>query len=49
MKQFDISTDSTCDLYADEYKELDVSVGKLNYTIEKNGVLTEYLDDFKCY
>ena len=49
MKQFDISTDSTCDLYADEYKDLDVSVGKLNYTIEKNGVLTEYLDDFKCY
>ena len=49
MKLFDISTDSTCDLYADEYKELDVSVGKLNFTIEKNGVLNEYLDDFKCY
>lgn len=49
MKQFDISTDSTCDLYADEYKDLDVSVGKLSYTIEKNGELKEYLDDFKCY
>lgn len=49
MKQFDVSTDSTCDLYANEYKELDVSVGKLSYTIEKNGELKEYIDDFKCY
>lgn len=49
MKQFDISTDSTCDLYADEYQKLDVYVGKLNYTIEKKGDLNEYVDDFKCY
>lgn len=49
MKQFDISTDSTCDLYADEYQKLDVYVGKLNFTIEKKGVLNEYTDDFKCY
>lgn len=49
MKQFDISTDSTCDLYADEYQKLGVYVGKLNFTIEKKGVLNEYTDDFKCY
>lgn len=49
MKKFDISTDSTCDLYAEEYKQLDVYVGKLSFTIEKNGDLNEYLDDFKCY
>ena len=49
MKNFDISTDSTCDLYADEYKELDVHVGKLSYTLEEKGDLQEYTDDFKCY
>lgn len=49
MRQFEVSTDSTCDLYANEYADLDVSVGKLSFTIEKNGVLNEYLDDFKCY
>ncbi len=49
MKKFDISTDSTCDLYADEYKQLNVFVGKLSFTIEKNGDLNEYLDDFKSY
>ncbi len=49
MKKFDISTDSTCDLYLDEYKNLDVSVGKLGFTIEKNGVLNEYVDDFKSH
>jgi len=49
MKKFDISTDSTCDLYANEYKELDVYVGKLSYTLEKNGEIEEFLDDFKSY
>ena len=49
MRKFEISTDSTCDLYANEYEELGVYVGKLNYTIEENGVLNEYLDDFKNY
>ena len=49
MRQFEISTDSTCDLYADEVKDLDIYVGRLNYTLEKNGDLNEYLDDFKSY
>ena len=49
MRQFEISTDSTCDLYADEVKDLDIYVGRLNNTLEKNGDLNEYLDDFKSY
>lgn len=49
MKNFDISTDSTCDLYANEYKELDVYVGKLSYTLEVKGDLQEYTDDFQKY
>ena len=47
MKQFDISTDSTCDLYAEEIKDLDIYVGHLQYTMNKNGNLTEHIDDFK--
>lgn len=49
MKNFDISTDSTCDLYANEYKELDIYVGKLSYTLEEKGDLQEYTDDFQKY
>ena len=49
MKKFEISTDSTCDFYAEEYKKYDIYVGKLTYTIEENNNLNEYLDDFKCY
>ena len=49
MRKFDISTDSTCDFYANEYTEHGVYVGKLNFTIEENNVLNEYLDDFKEY
>lgn len=46
MKKFTISTDSNCDLYADEIKELGIYVGHLNYTIEKNKHLDEFLDEF---
>ncbi len=46
---FEVSTDSTCDLYADEIKALDLHVGHLVYTMEKNGVLTEHTDDFTSY
>lgn len=49
MKNFEISTDSTCDLYADEVKELGIYVGRLSFTLEVNGDLQEYTDDFKCY
>ena len=46
MEKFGISTDSNCDLFANEIKELGIYVGHLNYTIEKNKQLGEYVDDF---
>lgn len=49
MKNFEISTDSTCDLYADEIDKLGIYVGKLSFTIENDGILEEYIDDFKSY
>lgn len=33
MRKFEISTDSTCDLYAHEYEELDVAFSPLEYTM----------------
>lgn len=47
MKTFEISTDSNCDLYADEIDKLKIYVGKLTFTLEKDGELTEHIDDFK--
>lgn len=46
---FAISTDSTSDFYSNEIKELGLFVGKLNYTFEEKGNITEYLDDFQSY
>ena len=46
MTKFAISTDSNCDLYADEIKCLGVYVGHLSYTIEKNKQIEEYEDRF---
>lgn len=46
MAKFAISTDSNCDLYADEIKNLGVYVGHLSYTIEKNKNIEEYEDRF---
>jgi len=47
MTKFAISTDSNSDFYADEIEKLGLYVGHLNYTLNHNGELTEYLDDFK--
>ena len=47
MKTFEISTDSNCDLYADEIKDLGIYVGHLNYTMSKGNELNEYLDKFE--
>ena len=44
--KFVISTDSTADLYLDEAKKLGVWVGPLTFTLEKDDVLTEHLDNF---
>ena len=50
MRDFEISTDSNCDLYADEIKNLGIFVGHLSYTITtKDGQLTEYLDNYTNY
>ena len=49
MKQFEISADSTCDLYKDEAKELGVYIGRLNFVIEQGKDTEEYLDDFGTY
>lgn len=49
MKKFDISTDSTCDLYADEIKENGLFFLPLNYTLSDKGVITEYKDKFNDY
>ena len=46
MKTFAISTDSNCDLYAEEIKELGIYVGHLSYTIQRNKQIDEYLDEF---
>ena len=49
MQKFIVSTDSTADLYADYVREHDVRLAPLTFTIEKNGVMTEYLDNFTDY
>ena len=49
MQKFIVSTDSTADLYASYVKEHDVRLAPLTFTIEKDGVMTEYLDAFTDY
>ena len=49
MVKFLISTDSTADLYASYVREHDIRLAPLTFTIEKNGVVTEYLDNFTEY
>lgn len=49
MKKFEVSTDSTCDLYAQEIKDMDLYFVPLHYTVEVNGKLNEYLDNFTEY
>lgn len=49
MRNFEISTDSNCDLYAEEIKNLDIYVGHLNYTLSKGSELTDNLDKFEDY
>lgn len=49
MKNYVISTDSTSDFYEEEIQKMNLYVGKLNYTMTKDGETIEYLDDFKSY
>ncbi len=46
MYQFTLSTDSTCDLYHDFVVENDIKLAPLTFNVEKNGKMTEYLDEF---
>lgn len=49
-KKFTLSTDSTCDLYADFVKKNDIKFVSLTYTVEdKNGKITDGLDNFTEY
>lgn len=49
MKNFAISCDSNCDFYLEEYKNLDIFVGRLSYVLtEKNGDLVDCIDNFTC-
>ena len=48
MKLFDISTDSTCDLYAQEIKDNDIFFLPLTYSLQdSNGQITEYIDNYQ--
>ena len=49
MKDFVISSDSTCDLYSDYVKEHDIRIVPLTYTMEKGGRLIESKDAFTDY
>ena len=49
MKDFVISSDSTCDLDSDYVKEHDIRIVPLTYTMEKGGRLTESKDAFTDY
>ena len=46
MKQFEISADSTCDLYKDEAEKLGVYIGRLNFVVEQGKDTFEGFDDF---
>lgn len=49
MPLFTLSTDSTCDLYYDFLTENDIKHVSLTFTVEKNGVMEDRLDDFREY
>ncbi len=49
MIKFAVSCDSNCDFYADEYKTLNIFVGRLSYVLtDKSGELTDCTDNFTC-
>lgn len=46
MKKFDVSADSTCDLYAQEIKDYGIEVEPLSYILTKDDELVEGRDNF---
>ncbi len=49
MYKFALSTDSTCDLFHDFIAENDIKIARLSFSLEKDGRIEEYLDDFTEY
>ena len=49
MNLFDVSSDSTCDLYKDYVTARGIWFAPLTFNLEKDGVQEEYLDDFSSY
>ena len=47
MAQFAVSTDSTCDLKSAYVQERDIWFVPLTFTMEKDGTIEEYLDNFQ--
>lgn len=48
MKNFEISVDSTCDLYADELKNLGLYMAPLEYTLACGDSIVVEKDNYKC-
>ncbi len=49
MMKFAVSCDSNCDFYAEEYKTLNIFVGRLSYVLtDKSGEMTDCIDNFTC-
>ena len=46
MSNFAISTDSNSDLFSEEVKNLNVYIGHLSYTMHKNKLVEEHIDDY---
>lgn len=46
LRKFEISTDSTADLYQNEIKEKELFFLPLTFTLTDKGVITEYKDEF---
>lgn len=49
MKLFDVSSDSTCDLYKDYVEKRNIWFVPLTFNLEKDGKQTERLDEFSSY
>lgn len=49
MRLFEVSSDSTCDLYEEYRKQRDIWFAPLTFSLEKNGEIKEYLDNFSQY
>lgn len=49
MKLFEVSSDSTCDLYREEQEKRGIWFAPLTFSMEKDGKQEEYLDNFSSY